>query len=689
MSQRFGLRSCALACTALLFSIGLAAQESGPADPRRTPESSLHRAFSVPGGAALEPLKCRPSAKPAPQVARPAEGGPAPAGSQEEELPLTQEQERELLTQAPPPPSRDELRQNLPHEDWIKQLHQQLRQASGSGLARIGIWGGSHMAAEFFVSELRRPMQTRYGAGGAGHINLLYGSLGIRLPAKALCRQGRWQHELAPRPADSTPQAVGLGLFALSSREAGAAIEFDPTGSQGAVRTVTVHYLRQEGAGVLDVLVDGELVESIDTSGASAVGSIRINAAQAIGRIKLVASDERGVTLLGAFAEDTQGLVLDNFGIAGASGNFWTNARADLLGQALGQRPYHLVVLAYGTNDVTGAQWDPAQYRARFEATLESMRRVQAALSTVEASLVWGERWAVVFSGLSLGSILLLVALGLAITYGLMGVINMAHGELMMIGAYATFVVQGVFQRFFPTAFDLYLLAAVPVAFCAAAAMGALLERGVIRFLYGRPLETLLATWGISLMLQQGVRSVFGAQNVSVENPSWMSGGVQVMSNLQLPWNRLIIVAFALGVLLAVALLISQTRLGLFVRGVTQNRSMAACMGVNTARTDTYAFALGSGIAGLAGCALSQIGNVGPDLGQAYIVDAFMVVVVGGVGQLAGTVYAALGLGVLNKFLEGWTGAVLAKIAVLVLIIVFIQKRPQGIFAMRGRSAEA
>jgi len=327
--------------------------------------------------------------------------------------------------------------------------------------------------------------------------------------------------------------------------------------------------------------------------------------------------------------------------------------------------------------------------RLKIEDDAQVKAALQAALSTVEASLVWGERWAVVFSGLSLGSILLLVALGLAITYGLMGVINMAHGELMMIGAYATFVVQGVFQKFFPGAFDLYLLAAVPVAFCAAAAMGALLERGVIRFLYGRPLETLLATWGISLVLQQGVRSVFGAQNVSVENPSWMSGGVQIMSNLQLPWNRLIIVAFALGVLLAVALLISQTRLGLFVRGVTQNRSMAACMGVNTARTDTYAFALGSGIAGLAGCALSQIGNVGPDLGQAYIVDAFMVVVVGGVGQLAGTVYAALGLGVLNKFLEGWTGAVLAKIAVLVLIIVFIQKRPQGIFAMRGRSAEA
>jgi urea transport system permease protein len=219
--------------------------------------------------------------------------------------------------------------------------------------------------------------------------------------------------------------------------------------------------------------------------------------------------------------------------------------------------------------------------------------------------------------------------------------------------------------------------------------VGALLERAVLRHLYGRPLETLLATWGISLILMQTVRTLFGAQNVAVENPSWMSGGIQVLVNLSLPWNRLLIVLFALLVLAGVALLISQTRLGLFVRGVTQNRAMASCMGVNTARIDTYAFALGSGIAGLAGCALSQIGNVGPDLGQGYIVDAFMVVVLGGVGQLAGTVYAALGLGVLNKFLEGWTGAVLAKIAVLVFIIIFIQKRPQGLFAMKGRSAEA
>ncbi|KQT14305.1 urea ABC transporter permease subunit UrtB [Ramlibacter sp. Leaf400] len=327
--------------------------------------------------------------------------------------------------------------------------------------------------------------------------------------------------------------------------------------------------------------------------------------------------------------------------------------------------------------------------RLREEGEADVKAALQASLRQVESALAWGDRLAQVFSGISLGSILLLVALGLAITYGLMGVINMAHGELMMIGAYATYVVQGVFRSWFPGAFDWYLVAAVPVAFAASAGVGAILERGVIRFLYGRPLETLLATWGISLMLMQLVRTVFGAQNVAVENPRWMSGGVVLMDNLQLPWNRIVIVGFAFAVLAGMAFLIARTRLGLFVRGVTQNRPIASCMGVNTARVDTYAFALGSGIAGLAGCALSQIGNVGPDLGQAYIVDSFMVVVLGGVGQLAGTVYAALGLGVLNKFIEGWAGAVLAKIAVLVLIVVFIQKRPQGLFAVKGRSAEA
>jgi len=270
-----------------------------------------------------------------------------------------------------------------------------------------------------------------------------------------------------------------------------------------------------------------------------------------------------------------------------------------------------------------------------------------------------------------------------------MGVINMAHGELMMIGAYATYVVQNLFRSHLPGAFDWYIAAAIPASFLAAALVGAVLERGVIRWLYGRPLETLLATWGISLMLMQAVRSLFGAQNVAVENPGWLSGGLQVLPNLVLPYNRLAILVFAGLVLAGMALLISRTRLGLFVRGVTQNRRMASCVGVDTARVDTQAFALGAGIAGLAGCALSQIGNVGPDLGQGYIVDSFMVVVLGGVGQLAGTVVAGLGLGVLAKLLEGWQGAVLAKIMVLVFIVVFIQKRPQGLFAVKGRSAEA
>jgi urea transport system permease protein len=319
------------------------------------------------------------------------------------------------------------------------------------------------------------------------------------------------------------------------------------------------------------------------------------------------------------------------------------------------------------------------------ETDPEVKAAIATSLAQVQSRLAWGERLGTLFAGISLGSILLLVALGLAITYGLMGVINMAHGELMMIGAYATYAVQNGFKAYWPAAFDAYIVLAIPVSFVAAAAVGALMERTVIRWLYGRPLETLLATWGISLILMQTVRSVFGAQNVGVENPSWLSGGVQVLPNLTLPYNRIAILVFAAVVLVAVALLISRTRLGLFVRGVTQNRRMAACVGVNTARVDTAAFALGAGIAGLAGCALSQVGNVGPDLGQGYIVDSFMVVVLGGVGQLAGTVYAGLGLGVLNKLLEGWQGAVLAKIMVLVFIVMFIQKRPQGIFALKGR----
>ena len=278
---------------------------------------------------------------------------------------------------------------------------------------------------------------------------------------------------------------------------------------------------------------------------------------------------------------------------------------------------------------------------------------------------------------------LLLAALGLAITFGLMGVINMAHGELLMIGAYVTYVVQTLFRAWLPGWLDWYVAAALPLAFLVTALVGMALERTVIRWLYGRPLETLLATWGISLMLMQGVRSLFGAQNVEVGNPGWMSGGVTVLGGLVLSYNRLVIIGFALAVVALVWVLLNHTRLGLFVRAITQNRRMADCTGVPTGRVDMLAFGLGSGIAGLAGVALSQLGNVGPDLGRGYIVDSFMVVVLGGVGQLAGTVIAALGLGGVNKFLEPYAGAVMAKITILALIVLFVQKRPQGLFAPR------
>ncbi len=308
-----------------------------------------------------------------------------------------------------------------------------------------------------------------------------------------------------------------------------------------------------------------------------------------------------------------------------------------------------------------------------------------ASLKQIKQRLMWGDLLGQAFTGLSLGSILLLAALGLAITYGLLGVINMAHGEMLMLGAYATWFVQSLFQQFAPQWLAWYPLLALPVAFLVTACMGMLLERTIIRHLYGRPLETLLATWGISLMLIQLVRMLFGAQNLEVANPSWLSGGLQLLPNLVLPYNRIAVILFVFAVLGLTWLLLNKTRLGLSVRAVTQNRAMADCCGVPTGRIDMLAFGLGSGIAGLGGVALSQLGNVGPELGQGYIIDSFLVVVLGGVGQLAGTVVAAFGLGILNKVLEPQIGAVLGKILILVLIVLFIQKRPQGLFAFKGR----
>ena len=343
----------------------------------------------------------------------------------------------------------------------------------------------------------------------------------------------------------------------------------------------------------------------------------------------------------------------------------------------LGLRP-QLEALVATNEDGSFAEADP-EVRAAATAALSSFERTQFLINSLGN----------LFYGASLGSVLLLAALGLGITFGLMGVINMAHGEMLMLGAYASYVVQGIFQESFPAWFDWYLAVAIPAAFGVCLLTGMILERGVIRFLYGRPLETLLATWGISLVLIQSVRLIFGAQNVQVANPAWLSGGIEVLYGVVLPYSRLAIILFVALVVGLVWLILQRTRLGLQVRAVTQNRPMASCMGISAGRVDMWTFGLGSGIAGLGGVALSQIGNVGPELGRLYIVDSFMVVVLGGVGNIAGTVVGALSLGLVNKMLEPVAGAVLGKIGVLIFIVLFIQQRPQGLFALKGRLAES
>jgi urea transport system permease protein len=310
------------------------------------------------------------------------------------------------------------------------------------------------------------------------------------------------------------------------------------------------------------------------------------------------------------------------------------------------------------------------------------------AVRKVEGDLALWSAAQNVWYGLSLGSVLLLAAIGLAITFGVMGVINMAHGEMVMIGAYVTFVVQELIRNHAPYLFDVSLLIALPLAFATAGAVGIAIERGIIRFLYGRPLETLLATWGLSLILQQVVRSIFGPTNQEVGAPSWMSGAFE-LGGLTLTYGRVWIIVFALAVFAILVLVLRHTSFGLQMRAVTQNRRMASSMGIRTNWTDALTFGLGSGIAGVAGVALSQIDNVSPNLGQSYIIDSFLVVVFGGVGNLWGTLVGALSLGVLNKFLEPYAGAVLGKILVLVFIILFIQKRPRGLFALKGRAVES
>jgi urea transport system permease protein len=318
----------------------------------------------------------------------------------------------------------------------------------------------------------------------------------------------------------------------------------------------------------------------------------------------------------------------------------------------------------------------------------EVQRPLADAIAAIDNRLAVWEVVQNLWYGLSLGSVLLLAAIGLAITFGVMGVINMAHGEMVMLGAYTTFVVQELIRTSAPSHFDQSLAIAIPLAFLVAAAVGIAIERGVIRFLYGRPLETLLATWGISLILQQTVRTVFGPTNREVGAPRFMAGAFE-LGGLTITWNRLWIIVFAAIIFAGLLVALRFTTLGLQMRAVTQNRRMAASMAINTGRIDALTFALGSGIAGLAGVALSQIDNVSPNLGQGYIVDSFLVVVFGGVGNLWGTLVGALSLGIANKFLEPYAGAVLGKIVLLVFVILFIQKRPRGLFALKGRAVEA
>ena len=316
------------------------------------------------------------------------------------------------------------------------------------------------------------------------------------------------------------------------------------------------------------------------------------------------------------------------------------------------------------------------------------MTAANAGVAAIQQRLALWDAVQNAWYGISLGSVLLLAAIGLAITFGVMGVINMAHGEMVMLGAYVTYVVQETLRTSAPALFDYSLAMAIPLAFLFAGMVGILIERCIIRFLYGRPLETLLATWGLSLILQQAVRTAFGPNNRQVGNPSFMSGAFD-LGGITITYNRLWIICFALAVFVALLALLRYTRFGLEMRAVTQNRAMAASMGIRTNRVDALTFGLGSGIAGIAGVALSQIDNVSPNLGQGYIIDSFMVVVFGGVGNLWGTFVGSFVLGIANKFLEPYAGAVLGKIAILVLIILFIQKRPRGLFALKGRAVEA
>ena len=345
--------------------------------------TATHSILSVAGGKDMDALKCTtpqrrksPERRPVTSQGNQQKQDPAPAGSEEEIIPLTEEEEAAMLKKALAPPSPEELRRNLPKSEWIKKFHATLATASRQRIARVGIWGGSHMAAEFFTTEFRQVLQDRYGVGGAGHINLLYGRPGLNLPVSAFCRTGEWREDLPPRTVGSPKIISGLGLYAMTANTPRAALEIDLRSTHAKYRAhqVAVHFLRQPDGGTFDLIVDGENLGTLDTHGSHAIGVVEIKAAMPLSRIELRVNEAKSVTLLGLFAEDHQGAVLDNFGIAGAAGNYWRGVEPELFKAAASERPYDAVILAYGTNDVTGKNWNPERYRHDYRQTLIAMR---------------------------------------------------------------------------------------------------------------------------------------------------------------------------------------------------------------------------------------------------------------------------------------------------------------------------
>ena len=356
---------------------------SGETAPTETTSQVSHQVFSVAGGKDMDALKCTtpqrrksPERRPTSSQGDSRKQDPVPAGSEEEIIPLSDEEEAEMLKKALAPPSSEELRRNLPKSEWIKKFHATLFAASRQRIARVGMWGGSHMAAEFFTTEFRQALQERYGVGGAGHVNLLYGRPGLNLPVSAFCRTGEWHEELPPRTVNSPKIISGLGLYAMTANSPHAALEIDLRSTHAKYRAhqVSLHFLRQPDGGSFDLIVDGENLGTLDTQGPRAIGVVEIKAAMPLSRIELRVSEQKSVTLLGLFAEDHQGAVLDNFGIAGAAGNYWRGVEPEFFKAAVSQRSYDAVVLAYGTNDVTGNNWNPERYRGDYRQILIAMR---------------------------------------------------------------------------------------------------------------------------------------------------------------------------------------------------------------------------------------------------------------------------------------------------------------------------